>query len=79
MPIVVGIIILLFQAWLVLAGVSLALVLPVVVLIVLVKGIGEAVSEVIPQRYRPYDDHAAAPAALKPQRIVFWWLPHEVA
>jgi len=76
MGLIIALFVVLFQIWLAVASISLGLVLPVVVLIVLVKGIGEAVSEVIPQRYRPYDDHAAR-AALKPQRTVFWWLPHD--
>ena len=70
-------IILLFQAWLTLVAIVLALVLPVVMLGALARGIGEAASEVLPQRYRPDKAHAAALAAAKPQRIVFWWLPHD--
>jgi hypothetical protein len=68
---------LIIQAWLTLVVIVLALVLPVMMLGALANGIGEAASEVLPRRYRPDSDHAAALAAAKPQRIVFWWLPHD--
>jgi hypothetical protein len=72
-----GIIVALFQLWLGMAGIMLVLVLPAVMLGALASGVGEAVSEALPPRYLPDNDRAAALAAVKPQRIVFWWFPHD--
>jgi hypothetical protein len=74
---VMGIIVALFQLWLGMAAIMLVLVLPAVMLGAFASGVGEAVSEVLPHRYLPDNDRAAALAAVKPQRIVFWWLPHD--
>ena len=64
-----GILVLLFQVWLVVMVIGMAILLPIKLLM--------ALAEELTPRARQYDNVAAARAAAKPQRIVFWWFPHD--
>jgi len=59
-----------FELWLIMAAFALVVVLPITLLAGLSTGARG------PERVA-YNDAKAARIRAKPQRVVFWWLPHD--
>ena len=67
----------LFQLWLIVAAILIAVMLPIFLLRTLAAGIGEVASDFRPSprvNWSRTDSRPAPPPTPKPQRVVFWWI-----
>jgi hypothetical protein len=64
-----------FELWLILAAISV--VGSLLVALITSSGTGGSSGPYRPPDFYSAENQAAARAALKPQRTVFWWLPHQ--
>ena len=69
-----GLIIWLFEWWLIFAAIALVQGLVVLLPQVFARGIGNMLWRPHPREYGTDESRAAARAAAKPQRVIFWWL-----